>query len=506
VSLATAVRPSPEAPARLRSLIQQLAPAVCISAAVVVLVRQPLLLVAVPAVLGALALGLVHWRWSLYGLLVFLPVSGIPIIATYPNTQVAVLLKDILFVIPAYMGFLVSREPHGWSFPGAPVLLLAGFAALVGIEMIPGLSNVLVPLIGAKVWLFYIPLLFLGYHLLDSRAQASRLLAVMSAVGMIPLVLGIVEAALLNTGRATMVYSWYGLAASSATQEFARVGGVGLGVQLFRVPSTFSFVTQYYDFCSAMVVVTFAWWQLSGRRWRAALWGVSLVASFTSGARSAFIMTPFLVSLLLLLGSSLRRKAVLAAVLSASVLTAGTVLGLGAGAAVSGAAQVGVVEVGVSLVAGLPAALRLTLVGLGTGQATQAAHYALGAQTVGWNSYLMVSESWWVKAVLELGLAGLAVVVALATWVLVLGYRSHARLLDPTLRCLSGGLLAFLVWTFVFLTKGYVIDLDPVNVYFWLFAGILFGLPRLEASPDRPSGAIREPAPRPARGLPTEGR
>jgi hypothetical protein len=233
---------------------------------------------------------------------------------------------------------------------------------------------------------------------------------------------------------------------------------------------------------------------------------VSLVASFTSGARSAFIMTPFLVSLLLLLGSSLRRKAVLAAVLSASVLTAGTVLGLGAGAAVSGAAQVGVVEVGVSLVAGLPAALRLTLVGLGTGQATQAAHYALGAQTVGWNSYLMVSESWWVKAVLELGLAGLAVVVALATWVLVLGYRSHARLLDPTLRCLSGGLLAFLVWTFVFLTKGYVIDLDPVNVYFWLFAGILFGLPRLEASPDRPSGAIREPAPRPARGLPTEGR
>jgi hypothetical protein len=41
-------------------------------------------------------------------------------------------------------------------------------------------------------------------------------------------------------------------------------------------------------------------------------------------------------------------------------------------------------------------------------------------------------------------------------------------------------LLAFLCWAVLSAMKGPFIDLDPVNVYFWLFAGVLARVPVLE--------------------------
>ena len=84
------------------------------------------------------------------------------------------------------------------------------------------------------------------------------------------------------------------------------------------------------------------------------------------------------------------------------------------------------------------------------------------------------------QVVLELGLPGLAGAAALMGWLLVGGYRSHRRIADPGLRQVSAALLAFVLWTLVYLTKGAEIDLDPINVYFWLFAGILLRLPLLQ--------------------------
>ena len=90
----------------------------------------------------------------MYGLLAYLPVSGLAIIASYPDTQAAVLVKDLVFILPAYLAFMTARSRIGWSFPGAPVLPMAAFAALVALMMLPLLGRPLVPLIGAKVWLF----------------------------------------------------------------------------------------------------------------------------------------------------------------------------------------------------------------------------------------------------------------------------------------------------------------------------------------------------------------
>lgn len=423
------------------------------------------------------------WRWPIYGLLVYLPVSGIPIILSYPNTGLTVLLKDLLFVLPGYGAFLLARSHAGWSFPGAPVLPIVAFAAVVAVLSIPQLGNPLVPLVGAKVWLFTIPLLFLGYHLPRSRDHLRRLLAVMALVGLVPVVIGIVEALLLDSGRGDLVYPWYGQAAQAVTQNFFDAG-FSSSTRFLRAPGIFSFAAQFYDFLSAMVVVSLAWRALGGGPWAIVACGLSLVASVTCGVRAAFAMTPLLLAMVVVIGFSPMRARLSTIVLGGAALFAGGLAALNAGGLLALSTRVGLAEVTDGFLLGLPRAFGITLTGLGTGYATGASRYALGgALPPVAAAGQAFSESWYVKVLLELGVAGLIAVAVLMGWLLLSGYRSVRRTNDRGLRQVGVALLAFLLWTLVYLTKGAEIDLDPINVYFWLFAGILLRLPALAPEP-----------------------
>ena len=126
--------------------------------------------------------------------------------------------------------------------------------------------------------------------------------------------------------------------------------------------------------------------------------------------------------------------------------------------------------------------MRTTQLGLGTGIDTAASRYAFEEDT----GFLGVEgkwhESWWVKTYLELGIVG-TVLVALLFWkILAGGFRSHFRLRDAGLRVASGAMLAFLLWIVIYGLKGQYADLDPLNVYFWLFAGFLARIPTLDES------------------------
>src|SRR6266511_3590782 len=269
-------------------------------------IRPELIVAGGVVLLVALGVGLRNWRWSLYGLLCYLPVSGIAILAAYPgrtDRAVAILAKDFVFVIPAYVGFLVYfwRRRRPFWFKGAPLVLFGLLALIVVIQGFnPDLPNHLVGLIGIKVWLFYIPLFFLGYHLVDTRGQLFRVLGLMSLVAIVPAVIGLTEDALYYTGSAQTVYDAYGDAAPAATQNFATFV-LSHGCSIRRVPSTFSSFYQYYLFGAAMVAVSYAWWRGSrpaGRQlWAAGLLFLLLLfAAMFSGVRLAFVVIPVLVA------------------------------------------------------------------------------------------------------------------------------------------------------------------------------------------------------------------
>jgi hypothetical protein len=111
----------------------------------------------------------------------------------------------------------------------------------------------------------------------------------------------------------------------------------------------------------------------------------------------------------------------------------------------------------------------MRVLGHGTGWDTNAALRYGGVED---GRYI---ENWYAKAGLELGIAGLvAIAVALSAmlWSLV---RALVRA-DAASRALAGPIVALLVWVAVGLFKGPYVDLDPLNVYFWLLAGVAAGV------------------------------
>jgi hypothetical protein len=437
---------------------------------------------------GAVVLALYNWRWAMVGLLAYMPFSGLPIIALYPRTTVPVLMKDFLFVLPAYLGFLAFCNSRGVtiSFRGAPVVLFVMLALLVlGQALNPDLPNHLVGAIGIKVWLLYVPLYFLGYHLFRDKDDLRRTLGLMSVVAVPALVLGIIEALLVNGGHANLVYRFYGNAASATTQNFAQFD-LGSSGSIRRVSSTFSFGAQYYAFAVTMIAVSYGWLRSRGAHDRKVVigrvvWLLAIAAALTSGLRGAIVFVPFLVLLIALfergrLPSALGRLLAPAAGLLAAV----SVFHSPVRVLIGNAVHLGRQEFANVFVHGFGRAFHLTLTGVGTGADTSASRYAFaqpaGFTGVGGTWY----ESWYVKAALELGIAGLMLVAVTLAVILIRAWRAHRRVRDPALRGVSAALLAFLVWNLVYGIKGQYMDFDPINVYFWLFAGILMKLPVLE--------------------------
>jgi hypothetical protein len=443
-----------------------------------------------------LVIGVLRWQWLIYGLLAYIPFLGIPSILLYPNTETAVLLKDFAFILPAYLGFVIHHvfARKAVAFREAPLALFIGLTAWVVTQVFnPGLPTILVGLIGAKVWLLYIPLYFLGYHLLESRESLLRLLSWMTYPALIPAVIGIVEAVLLYNGYDDLVYAAYGPAASAVTQDFARFDYES-GGSLLRVPSTFSFVTQYYAYTSAMVGVVYAWWQAGqGNPIRglcgAVIWSTIVIAGLVCGARGAFLFIPLLVLLLVCL--TVRWRNPLPILVGAAIVlpTLPLLLSATLGELVSHAFSSGSEQLDQGFIEASQEALSMTWFGIGTGSDTGATRYAVslagGTLVQSGPGY----ESWLVKVIIELGLPGLVLVTALCAWILGAGLWNHFRLRDSSLGVVSAALLSILIWNLVYFLKGFYIDLDPMNVYFWLFAGMLARIPSLDHALEHSSSA-----------------
>jgi len=437
-----------------------------------------------------------HWKWAVYGLLAYLPFAGLPTILLYPAPRVTLLIKDLLFVIPAYLGFMLWWQTRNRR--NTPVLSptgLTGPLAVLGSMLFiqffnPKLVNPLVGLIGLKVWLFYVPLFFLGYHLVDSSERLFQIAKLMLFVALAPVLVGIVQAVLVYSGHSELAYSFYGPAAAAVTQNFATLGvdcvmGRNCSAMIVRTPSIFTFVTQYWLFLFAMYPVGYAMWvraNLSKNKsslWYLMLLGLIVIAAVSSGSRAALALTPLYFLLVAIMAGKWRHIWKPMVLIAACFVVMAGLLGVRADILIDYTSAVVAEYVGrAGVMSEHIRALNTTWLGSGVGMSTGPARYALTPGTAA--SQLVWLESFYAKTIVELGVPGLIMVLVLLAWLLLSGYRHLVRLKDPILRTFAAALLALLLVTVIYLAKGAFLDYDPLNVYFWLFAGILMKLPRLE--------------------------
>ena len=431
----------------------------------------------------------VRWQRGVYGLLIYLPFAGVVTLAFFP-WKGPLLFKDLLFLLPAYLGFfgrLCLRRELLRGTPWLPVGLMMALAILVLVQMAnPGIEDLLMGLIGLKVWLFYLPLFLLSFTLVVSERDLHLLLHLLVCLSFIPEIIGITQAVLSQAiDYHSTMEAFYQEAAGPATQGFTQFE-VGGGV-IFRVPSTFTFVTQYFGYTLAMLPPCYAVWRGdSSPRWRRiGGWGLVLavLASFLSGARSAFVFVPLVLVLVFWFERGLAGLAHSAAYSVGLLFAALAVLGIGGAALYEHISDLFMNYSEDVAYGGLVQAISAGPWGSGAGTNTGPARYASAHP-----SSFVAIENYYAKAAYELGLPGLFLVASLFLSLIVLGYRSHRKLKRASLRSCSAGLLAFLVVIVLNSFKGWQIDLDPVNVYFWVFAGILMKLPMLDSAIDRKHG------------------
>lgn len=424
----------------------------------------------------------VRWQRGFYLLMAYLPFAGAVSLALN-LWQPSLLFKDVLFVIPVYAAFFGQAVVHRDSlfrFPRSVAFFMLSLAALTLAQSAnPGVANAMMALIGLKVWLFYLPLCFVAYAYVDSDTKFFRLCRLLVALSFVPAVVAVVQVVMVRSlgYRGAMQVS-YGDLAPQTTQLFAswqfENGLFG------RIPSIFTFAAQFFGFSLSMLVPAYIIWRTDpSRRWRRiGGWAfiAAVVSTFVSGERAAFIFAPMTIALIFLFDGGL----------------AGFIEGVGAGIVSAWVVLTAVFGIAVwemySLVGvlftqyasdvaygGLMQAVRLAPFGMGTGTNTGAARYAFGDQTA-----FIAIENYYAKATFELGVPGLLIIVGLFLAIIIAGLRAHAGMRLPVLRCWASAFVSFFVVIFLNSFKGWLVDLDPVNVYFWVFCGMLLKLPVLQ--------------------------
>ena len=113
------------------------------------------------------------------------------------NSLTVYFAKDFLVGI-AYLSFYFAKRRGGIDVFKPPFLVPLGlFAALGFVQVFNTFSpNVLYGLLGLKLYLYYAPLMFLGYAMLSRPADLDRLLKVSLIVGIVISGLGIAQSVL----------------------------------------------------------------------------------------------------------------------------------------------------------------------------------------------------------------------------------------------------------------------------------------------------------------------
>ncbi len=439
------------------------------------------LLLAIPAGVAVWLSMFLQWRRGVYFLVAFIPYAGIVTLAMRPS-PVGTLVKDFLIVLPLYAIFFLmhTRDLRRVRIPNTLTLLFVVFGALVLLQLFnPGLRSIVVGAVGTKVWLLYIPLAYVVAAMIQTPEDLVRLMRLAAAVAVVPCVLGLTQFILATAiGYEPAMRLFYGANAADVTQGFAFFS---MGADFFRIPSTFTYSTQYSGYTLLMISVAYMHQSIeSNLVWRGfsrIVLALVFVACMLSGARANFVFTPLLFLTILFLDAKLTRLAL--GLVFGPLVMAATLQGAGIDIfRLFGATTELTQSYGQDLVIpDLIRSLTRNPLGSGTGMNTGATTNLMSAADL---ARIKLIEGYYSKAVVELGFPGLMLVLMIFAGIVLYGLQLRRTLRDPLAKSCAASIVAFFIVMVLHSFKGWQIDLDPINVWYWIFVGILFQLPNLQ--------------------------
>lgn len=461
--------------------------------------------VAVTAVLGIFVISLSYKypRQALYAFIIYVPIGG-TITYYLGNSPILQLAKDA-FYIPALIGLWQTCRKQGLPLiiPQGikiPLYIVLGCSLLTllfvngGQQFNPPSVGLLekapqeIPLgmgiLGLKVFLGYVPLIGCAYYLIRDKRDFLFLSRLQIVLILICCVLGFIQYLLLLTGVCQGTRGLEGNALFVTSLEARCYFGGALLYSpeegVIRLPGTFVAPWQWAWFLISSTFFTFA----TGFTDPSLIWRLvglgSLVTVFInaviSGQRIALALVPICFGILLLLtgqiGNLKRFIPIgigLALVLGIAMVTNPDVVQQRTesftGRWEASPPQDFIVQQFKENWKNVDGPL-----GSGLGRATNSARVMGQTKLV---------ETYYPKVLFEVGIIGVLAFLGLVTSLTIIGFKTYRSIKNRNFRSYGAALWVFILFI-SYNTYYYPLDVDPVAVYYWFFAGVLFKLPELE--------------------------
>ncbi|MDZ8222236.1 MULTISPECIES: hormogonium polysaccharide biosynthesis protein HpsL [unclassified Nostoc] len=460
---------------------------------------------AIPGVLGIIIISLSYKypRQALYTFIIYVPIGG-TITYYLGNSPILQLAKDA-FYIPALIGLWQTCRKQGLPLiiPQGikiPLYIVLGCSLLTllfingGQQFNPPSVGLLekapqeIPLgmgiLGLKVFLGYVPLIGCAYYLIRDKRDFLFLSRLQIALILICCVLGFIQYLLLLTGVCQGTRGLEGNALFVTSLEARCYFGGALLYSpeegVIRLPGTFVAPWQWAWFLISSTFFTFA----TGFTDPSPIWRLvglgSLVTVFInaviSGQRIALALVPICFGILLLLtgqiGNLKRFIPIgigLALVLGIAMVTNPAVVQERTesftGRWEASPPQDFIVQQFQENWKNVDGPL-----GSGLGRATNSARVMGETKLV---------ETYYPKVLFEVGIIGVLAFLGLVTSLTIIGFKTYRSIKNRNFRSYGAALWVFILFI-SYNTYYYPLDVDPVAVYYWFFAGVLFKLPELE--------------------------
>ena len=476
-----------------------------LSVAMIVAIVAGLLMAIVGGVKGGAGGGLAifilmfsfKYPWqALYAFLIYMPFSGTVTYAIGGNNPLFQLAKDG-FYIPALIAVIQHCKLHKQPFlmpkalkPALGIFLAYCILVLLfvnGSQQFAGNGSekpFFMGILGIKVLLGYVPLIPCAYYLLRKKADLYLLMRITAVIILICCGLAFLQYIFLKTGRCQGTVGEGAALFKASLEARCLVGGSLLYNEeqgVIRLPGTFVAPWQwgwflissaFFSFSVAFMDPSFLW-----RGVGLGSMAATLVLAVVSGQRIALLLVPIaIVILLITTGQVVNLKRFVPIGLALGLLIGGVMV---SNPALVEQRWTSAVErwnaaPPTDFIAGQFADFsedgKSSFLGRGLGRATNSAR-GLG-QTA-------LIETYYPKLIFEIGPMGAFLFLALVTTLTVATFKAYRSLRDKSLRGYGASF-----WTFVLVisynTYYYPLDVDPVAVYYWFFAGVILKLPVLD--------------------------
>ena len=429
------------------------------------------------------------WKKAIYLLAFMVPYFGIIQINILGLTKLAALVQDITVILPIYFLFILARlkkKDIQFYLPSYFKNFLLFFIVLVILFTINPFfePNLIVRLVGVKVWIFYLLFILIGFEFIENELELKKFCNFFAIVAIIPCVIGILQylGSFYIDHRETMTFFYGGndRLASMTTQNFGQFDWGG-GIKVIRLPSTFSYATQFSTFtlCAFIPALASVGFSKTPKEKYFYLMIIVLIilGSYSSGVRATSIY--FLLFLIFLMLLQTRFYNVI--ILSVGMIIILSLVNWQAFPILRNIV-LGVTEASAHNIetylffqhARYGELLSNYFFGAGVGSATPEARFVVegGKETIG-----LIHEGYYQKVIKELGAIGLLVVVAFLIIIIYEIFFTIKIVTNKKFFLFCSGVLAFYLICMIMVLKGASLFTKyPSNFLLYFFLGIVIKL------------------------------